>query len=267
MKKKSIVLLMILTLSMFININRVEASVTVDGTTWEKVCKYNSGEYSIQLYSKNGTTMIIDSRFGSNYKIYYNQPIAIELANEKKTYLTQNSILASDGKCPTTIYAYIDDKVTYWINVIPGFGQIFSIINQLFDKRAIIYATSSQKHWYDGAVSTGNSEDIYIRESGNNDLPDINPGGETTCDGIVDESLKNLINKYLGYIHILIPILILALGVFDFFKAMIASKEEEMKKAQKNFIIRLVSGVLIFLAPTIVNMIIDMLNVGACLID
>ena len=33
-----------------------------------------------------------------------------------------------------------------------------------------------------------------------------------------------------------------------------------MKKAQKRFIIRLVAGVLVFLAPTIVNLIIDILN-------
>lgn len=265
MKKKSIGIILAVILSVVINTNYVEGeSVTVDGTTWEKVCKYNSGEYSLQLYSKSGTTMIIDSRFGSSYKIYYNQPIEIELAN--KTFLVQNSILASDGKCPTTIYAYIDDKMPYWVGLIPSF-QLPSLINQLFDARAITYATSSQKHWYDGPATTGNSEDIYIRESGNNGLPNIDPSGEATCDGIIDESLKSLINKYLGYVHILIPILILALGVFDFFKAMIASKEDEMKKAQKNFIIRLVSGVLIFLAPTIVNMIIDMLNVGACLID
>ena len=75
------------------------------------------------------------------------------------------------------------------------------------------------------------------------------------------------INKYLGYVHIIVPILVLALGVFDFVKAMIASKEDDMKKAQKRFIIRLVAGVLVFLAPTIVNFIIDTLNVTDCLIN
>ena len=38
MKKKSVVLLMILTLSMFININRVEASVTAYDEHWENEC-------------------------------------------------------------------------------------------------------------------------------------------------------------------------------------------------------------------------------------
>lgn len=251
MKKKSSGILLIVILSIIINIDYVKGeSISMDGTSWEKVCKYNSGEHSIQLYSKSGTTMIIDSRFGSNSKIYYKQPVT--LSNGKK-YLVQNNVLVSDGKCPTIIYAYIDGKGIVSVGI--------------FDKRGIIYATASQKHWYDGDLITGNTEEVYIRESSDNELPNVDPSGETTCDEIIDESLKSLINKYLGYVHILIPIVILALGVFDFFRAMISSTEDEMKKAQKNFVIRLVSGVLIFLAPTIVNIIIDVLNVGACLIE
>ena len=65
----------------------------------------------------------------------------------------------------------------------------------------------------------------------------------------------------------MVPIMVMTLGIFDFLKAMTASKEDEMKKAQKRFIIRLVAGVLVFLAPTIVNLIINILNNGACPIN
>ena len=247
--------------------NNNDENITIGNETWDKVCRYNSGQYSINLYYKNGLTMLTDTRFGSTYKIYNNEPSLVSLAAKKTKFVAQNKILVNDGKCPNTIYAYIDDKVTGWANLIPIYGQILTIASG-WDKRIITYSTNSMKSIIDGPVTTGNSEEIYIREYGNNDMPDItNPGVEEGCEGIINSSLKGLINKYLGYVHIIVPILVLALGVFDFFKAMIASKEDDMKKAQKRFIIRVVAGVLVFLAPTIVNFIIDTLNVGACLID
>ena len=247
--------------------NNNDENITIGNETWDKVCRYNSGKHNINLYYKNGLTMLTDTRFGSTYKIYNNEPSLVSLAAKKTKFVAQNKILVNDGKCPNTIYAYIDDKVTGWANLIPIYGQILTIASG-WDKRIITYSTNSMKNIIDGPVTTGNSEEIYIREYGNNDMPDItNPGVEEGCEGIINSSLKGLINKYLGYVHIIVPILVLALGVFDFFKAMIASKEDDMKKAQKRFIIRVVAGVLVFLAPTIVNFIIDTLNVGACLID
>lgn len=66
-------------------------------------------------------------------------------------------------------------------------------------------------------------------------------------------SLRSFINDILKYPKILVPVIVIALGIIDFAKAVIASKEDEMRKAQLTFIKRVFIGVAIFFVPTIVN--------------
>lgn len=52
--------------------------------------------------------------------------------------------------------------------------------------------------------------------------------------------------------RIAIPLIIIALGMFDFGKAVVASKDDEIKKQFKQLMMRLVAGVLIFFVPVFV---------------
>lgn len=56
--------------------------------------------------------------------------------------------------------------------------------------------------------------------------------------------------KWIKYI---LPVLVIVLGILDFIKAISGDKEDEMKKAQKNFIIRLISAALVFIIPLILE--------------
>ena len=49
-----------------------------------------------------------------------------------------------------------------------------------------------------------------------------------------------------------IPVIIFVMGMIDLGKAVTASKDDEIKKAMKQLMIRLLSGVLIFFIPTLV---------------
>lgn len=97
---------------------------------------------------------------------------------------------------------------------------------------------------------------------------DINDAGsfhydEKTNKKVVDRpaSIRYLVNQVLTYVRIIVPIIILVLGSIDFAKAMLAGKEDEMKKAQKTFIMRLVAGVLVFMAPMIVNVVMSLAEI------
>lgn len=97
---------------------------------------------------------------------------------------------------------------------------------------------------------------------------DINDAGsfhydEITKKKVVDRpaSIRYLVNQVLTYVRIIVPIIILVLGSIDLAKAMVAGKEDEMKKAQKTFIMRLVAGVLVFMAPMIVNLIMSLAEI------
>ncbi len=62
--------------------------------------------------------------------------------------------------------------------------------------------------------------------------------------------------SFVGWIltifKIAIPLLIIAYGMFDFGKAVVASKDDEIKKSAKSLGMRAVSGVVIFFIPSII---------------
>ena len=59
---------------------------------------------------------------------------------------------------------------------------------------------------------------------------------------------------------IAIPLLIIAFGIFDFGKAVVAEKEDEIKKQTKRLIYRVVAGIIIFLIPNIVLFLFGLIN-------
>lgn len=60
-------------------------------------------------------------------------------------------------------------------------------------------------------------------------------------------------------IKILVPILLIIIGSIDFGKAVIASNQDAVRKAAKTLTIRIVAGVVVFLIPTIVNFVFELL--------
>ena len=53
------------------------------------------------------------------------------------------------------------------------------------------------------------------------------------------------------------PVAVIVLGILDFIKAIATDKDDEMKKAQKRFIIRLIAAALIFIIPFIIEFVLD----------
>lgn len=56
----------------------------------------------------------------------------------------------------------------------------------------------------------------------------------------------------LTFFKIAIPLLIIGLGMFDFGKAVVSSKDDEIKKSAKTLMYRAIAGVIIFFVPTLV---------------
>lgn len=66
-------------------------------------------------------------------------------------------------------------------------------------------------------------------------------------------------NGIIPIIQLGVPIVIIVLGSIDLFKAVIASKEDEIKAAQKMLIKRIIYGVIIFFLVTIVTLVFNTL--------
>ena len=76
---------------------------------------------------------------------------------------------------------------------------------------------------------------------------------------LLKEPLKFIGNIVL-VVKILIPIIIIAFGMIDFFRAIIGSKDDEIKKSTRSLIFRIIAGVVIFLLPTLVSFIFSLID-------
>ena len=89
-----------------------------------------------------------------------------------------------------------------------------------------------------------------------------NTQANMSCDQLIDSSVKELLNDVLKYPKYIVPIIIVLLGTIDMFKAVTAGKEDDMSKALKTLIKRIIIGVLIFLVPMFINVIIWLANLA-----
>ena len=67
----------------------------------------------------------------------------------------------------------------------------------------------------------------------------------------------NIIKTVMDIVRFAIPCVLIVIGTFDIFKAVVASKEDEIKAAQKLLIKRVMYAVVIFLIPTIVMLVLN----------
>lgn len=66
-------------------------------------------------------------------------------------------------------------------------------------------------------------------------------------------TIWQLVGRILTIFKIVIPILILIFGMIDLGKAVIASKDDEIKKAAKSLLMRVIAGLVIFFIPTLIG--------------
>lgn len=82
-----------------------------------------------------------------------------------------------------------------------------------------------------------------------------NIGNQNSC-GFSDKLFTWAAN-ILKWIKYILPVIVIIFGILDFIKAMASESDDEMKKSQKRFIIRLVSAALVFLVPLLIQFILE----------
>lgn len=74
--------------------------------------------------------------------------------------------------------------------------------------------------------------------------------------------LPYVVSTIIKILKFAIPIILVVFGMIDLLKAVIASKEDEIKKAQMTFVKRLIAAALVFFIVMIVQMVIRFLSGG-----
>ena len=86
---------------------------------------------------------------------------------------------------------------------------------------------------------------------------------DITCgDGsiVTNPMIPKLVTTAINLIKIVVPILLIVFGMLDLGKAVMAQKEDEIKKGQQTFVKRLVAAVVVFLVVFIVQIVFNLVS-------
>ncbi len=99
-------------------------------------------------------------------------------------------------------------------------------------------------------------EEAEVEHVEDPDNPSV-PGVTLVDDYCSDPDFKKpfiFLGRIFSVVKILIPILIIIFGMIDLFKAVIGSKDDEIKKSIRSLMLRAIAGVVIFFIPTIIHL-------------
>ena len=97
----------------------------------------------------------------------------------------------------------------------------------------------------------------------NQDIAEIESTDIKTNDCSLSTKLIIWIENILRWVKYIVPVIIIVLSILDFIKAMASEKDDDMKKAQKHFVTRLIIAVLIFIMPLIIEFVLDKMGFSA----
>lgn len=171
------------------------------------------------------------------------------------------------NKCPNYLIISYDTCVVN-IPIIPCIGGNFDVYATDNETDAIKAAKDAghenrQYGFYSELKPNMSESEYYGKRFEHFFAPNQGYGGieeNVDCESLFgdkndEKSIAYIVNEVLGYVRVAVPILIILLGSIDLAKATVAGKEDEMKKAQKDFVIRMIAGVAVFFAPQIVAII------------
>ena len=92
-------------------------------------------------------------------------------------------------------------------------------------------------------------------------------GTEYTCGGLsnfsFDGTIPYITSTIILIVQIVVPLLLVVFGMLDLGKAVVASKEDEIKKGQQTFIKRIIAGAIVFFVILIVQTLVRFLSNGS----
>lgn len=88
-------------------------------------------------------------------------------------------------------------------------------------------------------------------------LLDVSCGGQSNL--VMNEMIPTLVSTIVNLIKIGVPVLLIVFGMLDLGKAVMAQKEDEIKKGQQTFIKRLIAAAIVFFVVFVVQIVVNLL--------
>ena len=253
--------------------------VNVDAET----CSYS---YSESGYNYTFNVNVLDSgvSFGFNgitakYKKIQNEGDDLIVENSSSPAvikLSRSDFVNSNGEvdCDQVKNLYIDANVTtnseweiYNISTSSGSNISAAVIeaypNDYFYSRNVRFSLSSNNTSDDENTGNGGFTQGGSTSEGSGVSRDEVVSGDWNvnnfCNGPV-QGVFTTIGWVFFILKIVIPIILIVMGSVDLAKAVVASKDDEIKKAVGSLVKRAVLGILIFFIPTILSFVVELIG-------
>lgn len=85
---------------------------------------------------------------------------------------------------------------------------------------------------------------------------------DVTCmEGVVfNEKIPQIVSLLINLIKVSVPVLLIIFGMLDLGKAVVAQKEDEIKKGQQTFVKRLIAAAIVFFVFVIVQVVFNLVS-------
>lgn len=273
MKYKKYSYILVLILMLLVGINKTSAATNED-------CYYMSDDkQTLVSYNTKTEKFVIEQRGKMSVDSFKKDPLinnGKSKTDSKETGITVEAI--TKGTCPLYIVYRHKSRWLLDSDGVWGFtnktqaNTFYTNSKQIENMSAwlLSYKNESGKKYTDTEFyeqerqnTTASSELIGGTVSGTDVSGDkVNVNCNELFGSKSDpNSLSYLINEILMYPKIIVPILLILLGTLDFAKAVISSKEDQMKKAQSTFVKRVIAAVAIFFVPALVDLIMQLADI------
>ncbi len=99
---------------------------------------------------------------------------------------------------------------------------------------------------------------LAVGEGGLVDNNDVTACSSVLSNVSIDPKLPNTVHMIIVIIQIAVPILLVVFGMMDLVKAVMAGKEDEIKKGQQTFIKRIIAAAIVFFVIVVVKFVISL---------
>ena len=194
-----------------------------ENTDWKFTCTYSTADKYTAI--KEITLSYNENNFQTSFKIINSN---IDKSTIKKKFTPTQLWKSNSNSCPDHLnleYVAQSELTNLYLDNDSG----------------VLYVLTS--------TSTGGNE------------PNPNPKPEPkNCQDLFGDEVIKVINDAMKIIRLVVPILLIILGITDFFRATFSDSEDNMKKDRDRFIKRIIAAIIVFIVPFFVNLVLKIAN-------
>ena len=212
----------------------------------------------------NGTTYCTFSNNSGYYKLTL---AGSEISADSSKNV---SYISSKNNSTITIYSITKDNYRALINNTENTANVNNISSFSPDNPYTYIIRKGSTYSLTNSLKNASYDEIFILKSKVSELSQLPESDlKNTCEAIFGKTFINFLqDNVFKVIYITVPIILLVLTTVDFSKVVFVDDKEGIKKAGSRFGKRLIAAILIYLTPTILIFIVDIIGadeVNSCM--